>query len=139
MEQSIYLERIRKWQGLINEMNTCGMSKNEWCKMQGITRYKLYYWRRRVRDFEMTGESDDASLYNVSPVYRDESNTGFVALALPDQQVQSGMEKHPVKNSGQHAPFIPEAIIELKDTRIMVNGSIQQDTMRIIMEAVRNA
>ena len=45
MDQDSYDVRITKWESLIREANSSGISKTEWCQLHGISKYKFYYWQ----------------------------------------------------------------------------------------------
>ena len=47
--------RLAEWKKILAEANTSGMSKRAWCKANGISERKLYYWQHRIWQTESTG------------------------------------------------------------------------------------
>lgn len=41
--------RAQTWAGLIQECNTSGLTKREFCQQRGISEKSFYYWLRKLR------------------------------------------------------------------------------------------
>jgi putative transposase len=41
--------RLKQWADIIRGAKQSGMSINDWCASQGITRNQFFYWQRRLR------------------------------------------------------------------------------------------
>lgn len=55
MDQDAYNVRLTRWETLIREANSSGISKIEWCRQHGISENMFYYWQRKVRARAVAG------------------------------------------------------------------------------------
>ena len=81
MDQDTYDARITKWESLIREANSSGISKSEWCQLHGISKYKFYYWQRKVQ--ARAGAELQIKTAGCNDLLKSEPASSLVELRLP--------------------------------------------------------
>lgn len=61
--------QLQQWRKIIQEQTTSGLTIDEFCKQNGLSRNSYFYWLRLVR---------------VEAVNAQQNSSGFVELKLPD-------------------------------------------------------
>lgn len=61
--------QLQQWRKIIQEQTTSGLTIDEYCKQNGLSRNSYFYWLRLVR---------------VDAVNAQQNSAGFVELKLPD-------------------------------------------------------
>lgn len=59
------------WEQRIKEKVRAGMTVEEWCKKNGMSKYQYYYWARRIRQKQKSEE--EMPFGDITPIL---SNTG---------------------------------------------------------------
>lgn len=49
MDKSTYEIRLARWDFMIQECNTSGLTKKKWCLGNNINEKQFYYWQRQLR------------------------------------------------------------------------------------------
>ena len=49
MDQFVMDYRLEEWAKIIEAANNSGLQRNEWLKLNNITRDQFYYWQKKVR------------------------------------------------------------------------------------------
>ena len=64
MDKSTMDVRMRQWADLLEKQMQSGLSKQEWCEQNGISRQKFFRWQRKIRSFVLqeTEQGNDRSL-----------------------------------------------------------------------------
>lgn len=123
---------LSQWKRIISKANNASGSKRQWCQDNGISEKQLYYWQRKIRLQEQgysleTAESKE-SLPAASP------SSGFVELPFP---ADAGRAMQGVWLSGvaESAPVL----MQVRDCTICVRDGVQEQMLRTVIAAVRNA
>lgn len=130
MAQDYQENKLLQWEKLINDADTCGKTKKEWCADHGIRERQLYYWQRKVRRSVIekaqpeTGENLPAFAILTPPT----AEHPYIETAGPDGnpcQAEDGFF-HPV-------------VLCTGDFRIMIGDSVSEQALTTILRAIRNA
>ena len=76
--------RAETWAMLIQECNSSGLTKREFCQQRGISEKSYYYWLRKLRSQIVTSSSPQL-------VQLDPKSLSEVLLTLPESQLICGM------------------------------------------------
>jgi transposase-like protein len=104
--------RIQQWAAVFKAKAESGLTVDEYCDQNGITRNAYYYWLRRVRA---------AALKN--------TQTTFVELKAPET------EAFPQALTSIHS-FTPQLTIEKNGLVIGVNSNTPKELLALALEAV---
>jgi len=58
MKQNETISRIEEWTKLLQEADESRLTRKEWCKQNGITLRKFYYWQKRIRELQDAGAEE---------------------------------------------------------------------------------
>ena len=50
VNQKIHQAKLSKWTNLFSQQSASGLTIQDWCDQQGISRHSFYYWKRRLKD-----------------------------------------------------------------------------------------
>ena len=133
MDQDAYNIRYARWEKLIFEANSSGMSKIEWCRMHGISENQFYYWQKRVRDKAITKIQQQVECNALSP-----QNSSFIELSPPaDSAVADHRLKDPdFLSSADHQTAL---VLRFGAFEIQVNSPEAETTLRMVMKVLHNA
>lgn len=104
--------RIQQWAVVFKAKAESGLTVDEYCDQNGITRNAYYYWLRRAKT---------AALENIQ--------TKFVGLKAPTT------EAFPQAPTAIH-PFISQLIIEKNGLVIGINSNTPKELLALALEAV---
>ncbi|EGD45766.1 hypothetical protein Cpap_0133 [Ruminiclostridium papyrosolvens DSM 2782] len=104
--------RIQQWAAVFKSKAESGLTVDEYCDKNGITRNAYYYWLRRARI---------AALEN--------TQTTFVELKAPET------EAFPQAPTAIHS-FIPQLTIEKNGLVIGVNSNTTKELLALALEVV---
>jgi transposase-like protein len=103
--------RIQQWTAVFKAKAESGLTVDEYCDQNGITRNAYYYWLRRART---------AALENIQ--------TNFVELKVPKT------EAFPQAPTVTHS-FIPQLIIEKNGLVIGIDSNTPKELLALALEA----
>ena len=120
------LFQLEQWKSNINEKIQSGLNVTEWCKENGYTKSKYYYWLREIQK-----ESIDEALGSL-PVPVQQQAPAFVEITRPEP---SSAQESPalVESSAQ-----PAAVIRNNHMQIELFSNAPSDIVREIMKAVNH-
>lgn len=50
MDKTTHQVRRQQWAAIINECLASGMKKTQWCRENGVSEKRFFYWQRKLRD-----------------------------------------------------------------------------------------
>lgn len=106
--------RIKQWTAVFKAKAESGLTVDEYCDQNGISRNAYYYWLRKAK----------AAILEHTP-------TTFVELDTPKAE-------NPPQPAGASASFRPQITIEKKDFVIGVGAGISKELLTMVLEAVEN-
>ena len=104
--------RIKQWTAIFKERAESGLTVDEYCDQNGISRNAYYYWLRKAK----------AAVLEHTP-------TTFVELDAP----KSANQPQP---AGASASFIPQITIEKNSFVIGIGAGISKELLTLVLEAV---
>jgi hypothetical protein len=78
MDPKILELRIQQWIPLIQAQADSGLSKKEWCNLNGIERTSFFRWQKRVRSYLLEQQNQDGLELPVLKQHKDDES--FVEL-----------------------------------------------------------
>ena len=72
--------RVQHWTTLVIQANSCGKTKNQWCRENGISRDQFYYWQRKIRLMALNHQLGDELMTNavISSMSKEEEDLPVV-------------------------------------------------------------
>ena len=101
--------RLANWANIIKARNESGLTIDEYCEQNGLSRSAYFYWLRKLRY---------AALESQGP--------RFIELQEAPQEID------PDRSTGK-------VTVEWSDIRINVSGPSARDTFAMVVEVLRNA
>ena len=129
MNDTAYEIRLRSWIDAVYEANSSGMSKKDWCEMNGISTRSFYYWQDKVRRYLAETELSDESAIDTIPV-RD----GINFVDITDQLTVKDSPADVVRNA-----FEPDAVLVIGKYKLYIGKTTSRDTITKVMKAAANA
>lgn len=113
--------RLQQWSKIISECLASGQNKTAWCRQNGISDKKFFYWQKILRReaYALTETSNDKTLI---PVTAQPPTIPFVELKL--EQTASG--------SSAYNSFSPDAVIQASGMIIGFTNSASPDLIRAV-------
>lgn len=103
--------RLTRWNEIFNDREDSGLTIDEYCRQNNLSKNAYYYWLRKCRENTLS-----------------ECENAFVELEAPS-----------FKEGSLTKEFHPQAIIEINGARISVSEKISQSLLSMIVEVTRNA
>lgn len=121
MEKITHQMRLQQWSKIISECLASGQNKTAWCRQNGISDKKFFYWQKILRReaYVLTETSNDKTLF---PVTAQPPTIPFVELKL--EQNASG--------SSVYNSFRPDAVIQTNGMIIGFTNSASPDLIRAV-------
>ena len=121
MEKITHQMRLQQWSKIISECLASGQNKTAWCRQNGISDKKFFYWQKILRReaYVLTETSNDKTLF---PVTAQPLTIPFVELKL--EQTASG--------SSVYNSFSPDAVIQANGMIIGFTNSASPDLIRAV-------
>ena len=104
--------RIKQWTTVFKAKAESGLTVDEYCDQNGISRNAYYYWLRKAK----------AAALEHTP-------TAFVELEAPETEMHSGTKI-------SESSFTPQITIEKKGCVIGVGAGISKELLTLVLEAV---
>lgn len=136
MDSKIMEIRVRNWITILQEQARSGLTKNEWCAINGIERTSFFRWQRRVRSY-LLEHVDDADRLQAPAANNQKDQACFVEL--PHFQ-----EAHPVMAaSGEHPDGVSQEPHPLRvfygGFSVHVSGAIDEAQLTAVLRAMKHA
>lgn len=118
--------QLEQWKANINDRIQSGLNVTDWCKENGHSKFRYYYWLREVQK-----ESLNEALESL-PVPVKQQTPDFVEITKPESN-QTLESPAVVESSAQ-----PAAVIRNKHMQIELFSNASSDMVREIMKAVNH-
>lgn len=121
MEKITHQMRLQQWSKIISECLASGQNKTAWCRQNGISDKKFFYWQKILRReaYALAETSNDKTLV---PVTAQPQTITFVELKL--EQNASG--------SSVYNDVRPDAVIQTNGMTIGFTNSASPDLIRAV-------
>jgi len=118
-------ERLEHWAAIIDEAEASGQKINKWCHERNITRSQYYYWHKVLNDL--------GKLPQPNGLIPNDKHFASPAV-LPVAEI-SLTDSYP---AGDILPgFFPQMMILRNSCQIYVGSTVNQDTLRQVMEVIK--
>ena len=134
MDTTAYEIRLNHWMSIIQAANESPMSKSEWCRQNGITKRKFYYWQRKIQDHLIgTGAVPQSTAVQVSvqPI-APKTQPVFCEIPEPEPETTSDAPVNIKKD------FRADAVICCGSISILINENTSPGTLNCLLSALRN-
>ena len=136
MDASVMDIRIRKWIALLEEQAKSGMSKNDWCAVNGIERTSFFRWQRRVRSY-LLEHRDETGWLQAPAVDKQLEQGGFVELP------HSQMNKSAIAPSGHKQDEMSQEnhplCVFYGGFSVQISGAVDERQLTTVLRAMRHA
>lgn len=61
-------ENLLYWEEVINERLQSGMTINEWCEKNGVSKNQYFYWNRKVHKTQNSDSAEEFEFADVAPI-----------------------------------------------------------------------
>lgn len=121
MEKITHQMRLQQWSKIISECLASGQNKTAWCRQNGISDKKFFYWQKILRReaYALAETSNDKTLI---PVTAQPQTIPFVKLKL-EQNASGSLVYH---------SFRPDAVIQTNGMIIGFTNSASPDLIRAV-------
>ena len=129
MDREVHEIRLAQWKKIIQDANTSGLSKKDWCAVHGYSMKQFYYWQRKVRKsiIEETRNKGELQL------------PGFAELKVPCQETSYNEgDSSPEARDGSMA-LQPEMVLMTAGCSILIGSQITEQALTTVLKAIRNA
>ena len=113
--------KIKEWREIVRKAKESGVPKVQWCRENGIARNSLFYWQRRIEEYEALTQG---SKQDEVPVFCEVDPAVVVAggeSLAPDD------------------PLKAHAMIRVGKYQVYVDDSFSMDTLSRILAVIRDA
>ena len=73
------------WEQRITERVQKGMTVEEWCKKNGVSKHQYYYWNNRINKKRETG--DETAFADITPIFSTTETADSKQISTSDFQV----------------------------------------------------
>lgn len=102
MEKITHQMRLQQWSKIISECLASGLNKTEWCRQNGISDKRFFYWQKMLRR-EAYALAEPSHEEGLIPATAQTPSVPFVELKM-DQSVSA---------MSAYTEFKPEAVIQI--------------------------
>lgn len=107
MDKTTHQIHCKQWTRIINEYLASGMSKKEWCRVNGISDTPFYFWKRILRNEAYLDQIQLPAVSEVKP-------TPLIAF----------VELKPAPNASNTFTFQPDVIIRNKRSTLELSNTV---------------
>jgi hypothetical protein len=128
--------RIRQWIPVLEEQARSGLTKDEWCIINKISRGSFFRWQRRVRSY-LLEHGENAGQLQAEGVNEQTTDEYFVELPRSQAVVPGLAALRSLHDDGwdKTAPIS----IHYGDFLINIRAGVNEDQLSTVLRAIRNA
>jgi hypothetical protein len=120
--------QLKHWKQLVDEAGSSTLSKKAWCRQKGINESTFYYWQRRIRKAALVGKKIPSPDRAVP-----QTRSDFVEVFFND-------DEHPSPDKAVEGGVLqPEIMLQINSYRLLIAGTIQEQTLRTVIKVLRDA
>lgn len=140
MDKSTMDVRMRKWADLLEKQMQSGLSKQDWCEQNGISRQKFFRWQRKIRSYilQETGQMNGKCL-PATQTKDDISGNAFAELV--PASLKPHEETSAISPASETVSAQPARSIEIRHGNFTVSlcGTIDEAALTSVLRAVSHA
>ena len=136
MDPRVMELRIRQWIPVLEEQARSGLTKDEWCIINKISRGSFFRWQRRVRSY-LLEHGENAGQLQAEGVNEQTTDEYFVELPRSQAVVPGLAALRSLHDDGwdKTAPIS----IHYGDFLINIRARVNEDQLSTVLRAIRNA
>ena len=136
MDPRVMELRITQWIPVLEEQARSGLTKDEWCIINRVSRGSFFRWQRRVRSYLLEHGEDIGQLQD-SDVNEQTDNEFFVELPRSQAVVPGIAALRSLHDDGwdKTAPIS----IHYGDFLINIRSGVDENQFSTVLRAIRNA
>jgi len=136
MDPRVMELRIRQWIPVLEEQARSGLTKDEWCIINRISRGSFFRWQRRVRAY-LLEHGEEATQVQTAATNEQTANEFFVELPRSQALVPGIASLRNLHDDvwDETAPIS----IRYGDFLINIRDGADEDQLSTVLRAVRNA
>ena len=136
MDPRVMELRIRQWIPVLEEQARSGLTKDEWCIINKISRGSFFRWQRRVRSY-LLEHGENAGQLQAEGVNEQTTDEYFVELPRSQAVVPGLAALRSLHDDGwdKTAPIS----IHCGDFLINIRAGVDEDQLSTVLRAIRNA
>ena len=136
MDPRVMELRIRQWIPVLEEQARSGLTKDEWCIINKISRGSFFRWQRRVRSY-LLEHGENAGQLQAEGVNEQTTDEYFVELPRSQAVVPGLAALRSLHDDGwdKTAPIS----IHYGDFLIYIRAGVNEDQLSTVLRAIRNA
>ena len=136
MDPRVMELRIRQWIPVLEEQARSGLTKDEWCIINKISRGSFFRWQRRVRSY-LLEHGENAGQLQAEGVNEQTTDEYFVELPRSQAVVPGLAALRSLHDDGwdKKAPIS----IHYGDFLINIRAGVNEDQLSTVLRAIRNA
>ena len=136
MDPRVMELRIRQWIPVLEEQARSGLTKDEWCIINKISRGSFFRWQRRVRSY-LLEHGENAGQLQAEGVNEQTTDEYFVELPRSQAVVPGLAALRSLHDDGwdKTAPIS----IQYGDFLINIRAGVNEDQLSTVLRAIRNA
>ena len=136
MDPRVMELRIRQWIPVLEEQARSGLTKDEWCIINKISRGSFFRWQRWVRSY-LLEHGENAGQLQAEGVNEQTTDEYFVELPRSQAVVPGLAALRSLHDDGwdKTAPIS----IHYGDFLINIRAGVNEDQLSTVLRAIRNA
>jgi hypothetical protein len=136
MDPRVMELRIRQWMPVLEEQARSGLTKDEWCIINRVSRGSFFRWQRRVRSY-LFEHGENAGQLQAEGVNEQTTDEYFVELPRSQAVVPGLAALRSLHDDGwdKTAPIS----IHYGDFLINIRAGVNEDQLSTVLRAIRNA
>lgn len=120
MDKTTHQVRVEQWTKIMNECINSGMNKTAWCKANGISVKRFFYWQRILRReaFESMQNSKLPAVNPTECLPETQESLSFAEIKLPCTTQQN-----------KSSVFRPDLVIRKGDLILELSNSVSEELL----------
>ena len=142
MDQKVRKIREERWQELISEAISSGMTKREWCRLHGIRTRQFFYWQNKLRKKALLTQETKQDAVPTKTYSPENEEPGFLELTPPDETPTAGMTTLAAHSGPERIPMEslkPELLLAYGGFQVLVGHEVEEDVLRKVIRVIKNA
>ena len=142
MDQKVSKIRETRWQEIISEALSSGMTKREWCQLHGIRTRQFFYWQNKLRKKALLTQETTPDAASKKTCSSEDETPGFLELTPPEEISITGKAALAGPSRPERGPIEslnPELLLAYGGFQILVGHEIEEDVLKKVIRVIKDA
>ncbi len=142
MDQKVNTIRESRWQVLITEALSSGMTKREWCRLHDISIRKFFYWQNKLRKKALLKAETQPKALAAADYPISDEEPAFLELAPPGEiscAEDTAFTRPASPDKATVETLKPELLLAYGGFQILVSHETGEDVLRKVIRVLKNA